>query len=184
MEDRHDIAALHSAFLTRELRPSEHLDQRLEAVEARNPEINAIVTLTEDLAREAAASSDERYAAGAPLGPLDGMTVGVKDIIQTSGVPTTFGSPLFKENVPVEDALCVQRLKAAGCMMVGKTNTSEFAAGANTVNELFGATRNPFDPALTSGGSTGGGACAKRKVKGSDLDDMMLKGLKKKHGIS
>lgn len=153
-----DIAALHAAFKAGETTPSTHLADCLERIEARNPQLNAVVTLTADLAKAAASESDARYAAGTPLGPLDGVTLGVKDIIDTAGVRTTFGSPLFAENVPEADALSVERLKAAGCVMVGKTNTPEFAAGAHTFNDVFGVSRNPWNPALSPGGSTGGGA--------------------------
>ena len=153
-----DIAALHRAFLSGKARPSAHLEARLARIADINPRLNAIVTLTDEPARQAAAASDARYRAGAPLGPLDGITVGIKDITETEGVRTTYGSPLFADNVPEEDALSVARMKAAGAVMVGKTNTSEFAAGAHTVNDVFGVTRNPWNLALSPGGSTGGGA--------------------------
>ncbi|MEO1250103.1 MAG: amidase, partial [Pseudomonadota bacterium] len=157
-ERRAGIAALHSAFLSGERRPSDHLAVCLDRIAQRNPEINAIVALCEDRARREADASDARFAAGQPLGPLDGITVGIKDTFDVLGLPTTFGSPLFKDNLPDRDCLSVERLSHAGAVIVGKTNTSEFAAGAHTTNDLFGPTRNPWNTDLSPGGSTGGGA--------------------------
>ena len=111
---------------------------------------------------------------GAKLGPLHGVPVSIKDLTVTKGIRTTFGSKIYEHNVPEADALVVERLKAAGAIVIGKTNTPEFGAGANTFNAVFGATRNPWNPALTSGGSTGGGAVALATglgplAQGSDL---------------
>ncbi len=158
MERRPGIAALHAAFLRGDLRPSDHLASRLRRIEQRNPDINAVVALCEDRARREANASDVRFATGRPLGPLDGITVGIKDTFDVEGVPTTFGSPLFKDNLPERDCLSVRRLVDAGAVIIGKTNTSEFAAGAHTTNDLFGPTRNPRNRELSPGGSTGGGA--------------------------
>src|ERR1700737_2357306 len=97
---------------------------------------------------------------GDQIRPLHGLPIGVKDITRTAGIRTTFGSPLFKDFVPEEDAEVVRHLKAAGAIVVAKTNTPEFAAGANTVNAVFGATRNPWNPALSPAGSSGGSAVA------------------------
>ena len=97
---------------------------------------------------------------GENLGSLHGLPIGIKDVTVTAGIRTTFGSPLFKDNVPSEDAEVVRRLKAAGAIVLAKTNTPEFATGANTVNELFGATRNPWNPELSPAGSSGGSAVA------------------------
>src|SRR5207245_136747 len=94
------------------------------------------------------------------LGPLHGVPGSIKDLTPTKGIRTTWGSKIFEHHVPDEDALVVARLKAAGAIVLGKTNTPEFGAGANTFNEVFGVTRNPWNPALTPGGSTGGGAVA------------------------
>ena len=97
---------------------------------------------------------------GDKLGALHGLPVVIKDITPTAGIRTTYGSPLFKDNVPTEDAEVVRRLKAAGAIVLGKTNTPEFAAGANTFNDVFGVTRNPWNPALSPAGSSGGSAVA------------------------
>jgi len=94
------------------------------------------------------------------VGALHGLPIGVKDVTPTGGIRTTFGSPLFKDFVPTEDAEAVRRLKAAGAIVLAKTNTPEFACGANTVNPVFGATRNPWNPALSPAGSSGGSAVA------------------------
>ncbi len=134
------------------------LEQALLRVERLNPELNAIVTPNPRSFDEARAV-DARVAAGEAL-PLAGVPVGIKDVTPVAGVRTTYGSPLYKTNIPKEDALVVQRLRAAGAVIVGKTNTPEFAAGGNTWNDVFGRTRNPWDPAKSAGGSTGGGAVA------------------------
>jgi amidase len=156
------IALLPAAELARlvrarELSPVEVLDACLERVEALNPAINAVVTLDHG-ARDAAVALERRIAAGEEVGPLAGVPVGIKDVTQVGGVRTTFGSPLFADHVPEHDALVVRRLRAAGALILGKTNTPEFAAGGNTFNEVFGRTRNPWNPERSAGGSTGGGA--------------------------
>jgi len=122
-----------------------------------DPVLNAVVAL--DLgARRAADASDERRKAGRPLGPLDGLPVTVKDNLLTDGCPATWGSPLFRDYWPKHDEAPVARLRAAGAILIGKTNTPEFALRGYTDNPLFGATRNPWNPALTPGGSSGGAA--------------------------
>lgn len=131
----------------------------LAAVNARNGEINAIVTLNPHALDEARVI-DARVAAGLAVGPLAGVPVGIKDITPVRGLRTTYGSSIYADHVPGEDAVIVERLRAAGAIVLGKTNTPEFAAGANTWNTVFGRTRNPWNPALTAGGSTGGGAAA------------------------
>jgi amidase len=142
-----------------ELSPVDVLDACLAQVERYNGSINAVVTL-DDTAREQAIALERRLAAGEDPGPLCGLPVGIKDITPVAGVRTTFGSPLYADHVPSEDALVVRRLRAAGAVILGKTNTPEFAAGGHTFNEVFGPTRNPWNPDLSSGGSTGGGAAA------------------------
>jgi len=131
----------------------------LAAVDARNGELNAIVTLNPRALDEARAI-DARLAAGDAVGALAGVPVGIKDITPVAGLRTTYGSPIYADHVPEADAVVVERLRRAGAIVMGKTNTPEFAAGANTWNTVFGPTRNPRNPALTSGGSTGGGAAA------------------------
>ena len=136
------------------------LDAHLAAIARINPKFNAIVTLVEDQARAAARGAKRRIRRGEPIGPLHGLPVGIKDVTLTAGIRTTFGSPLYKDNVPDEDAEVVRRLKAAGAIVLAKTNTPEFATGANTVNAVFGATRNPWNPELSPAGSSGGSAVA------------------------
>lgn len=143
----------------RELSPVEVIEAALERVNTLNPRLNAIVTLN-DHALEDARALERRLAAGESVGPLAGVPVGIKDVTQVAGLRTTFGSPLYRDYIPSEDALVVQRLRAAGAIILGKTNTPEFAAGGNTWNDVFGRTRNPWNPARSAGGSTGGGAAA------------------------
>ncbi len=132
----------------------------LARIERVNPSINAIVTLVAERAMADAAKADEHQARGATLGPLHGLPVAHKDLVPTAGIRTTYGSLAFKDNVPAKDALIVTRLRAAGAITLGKTNTPEFGAGSHTFNRVFGATHNPFNLAKTVGGSSGGAASA------------------------
>jgi len=141
----------------RELSPVEVLDACMAQVEAHNPRLNAVVTLNHN-AREEARALEARIARGEDVGALAGVPVGIKDVTEVAGVRTTYGSPLFADHVPAEDAEVVRRLRAAGAVILGKTNTPEFAAGGNTFNPVFGLTRNPWNPERSAGGSTGGGA--------------------------
>ena len=145
---------------TKALSPVEILKSHLDAIARANPAINAICTLAAEQATEAARAAEDAVMRGHVLGPLHGVPIGIKDVTPTAGIRTTYGSPLYAEHVPEEDAEVVTRVKTAGAIVVGKTNTPEFATGANTVNKVFGATRNPWDLRLTAGGSTGGGAAA------------------------
>ena len=97
---------------------------------------------------------------GEPTGPLHGLPIAVKDLEDTAGMRTTYGSPLFRDHVPAADTLLVTRLRSAGAIIIGKTNTPEFGAGSQTFNAVFGATRNPYDRSRTPGGSSGGAAAA------------------------
>jgi amidase len=144
----------------RSVSPVEVLDAHLATIEQINPKLNAIVTVAAEQAREAARTAESAVMRNEPLGPLHGIPVAIKDITATAGIRTTYGSPLYKENVPAEDAEVVRRLKAAGAIVIGKTNTPEFACGAFTRNALFGATCNPWNPALSPAGSSGGSAVA------------------------
>ncbi len=144
----------------RQLSAVELLDSHLDTVARRNPALNAIVTFTPDLARAQAQQADRAAAAGEFLGPLHGLPVAHKDLQETRGIRTTFGSPLFASYVPDFDTEIVRRMKAAGAVTLGKTNTPEFGAGSQTFNPVFGKTRNPFDPSKTCGGSSGGAAVA------------------------
>jgi len=145
---------------TRAVSPLEVLDAYLAVIAALNPKLNAIVTLVAEQARDAARQAEAAVIKGEALGPLHGLPIGVKDITPTAGIRTTFASPLFKDYVPSEDAEVIRRLKAAGAIVLAKTNTPEFACGANTDNALFGPTRNPWNPALSPAGSSGGSAAA------------------------
>lgn len=143
--------------LAGEVSPVEVIETALARVAERNPELNAIVTLNER-ALDDARVLEQRLAKGESVGPLAGIPVGIKDVTQVAGLRTTFGSPLYRDHVPAEDALIVERLRSAGAIILGKTNTPEFAAGGNTWNDVFGRTRNPWNPRKSAGGSTGGGA--------------------------
>ncbi|HWK89714.1 MAG TPA: amidase family protein, partial [Longimicrobium sp.] len=143
----------------REVSPVQVLEACLARVEALNPTLNAVVTPNPQ-ARADAEELERRIAAGLDVGPLAGLPVGIKDVTEVGGLRTTYGSPLFADNVPDEDALVVKRFRQAGAVILGKTNTPEFAAGGNTFNDVFGRTRNPWNPECSAGGSTGGGAAA------------------------
>ena len=136
----------------------EVLDAHLKQIERVNSKVNAIVTLVPEMAREAARKADEAVAKGVALGPLHGLPIAHKDLQETKGIRTTFGSPMFKDNVPVIDSLTVERLKRAGAITIGKTNTPEWGAGSQTFNRVFGATKNPYGLTKTCGGSSGGAA--------------------------
>jgi amidase len=144
------------AFSAREL-----MEACLARIAAVNPRLNAIVTLVEpERALAAADAADRRRARGEPLGVLHGLPWAVKDLQETAGLRTTYGSPRFADHVPEADSLLVARLKRAGALVIGKTNTPEHGAGSQTFNRVFGVTRNPYDPARTPGGSSGGAAAA------------------------
>ncbi len=136
------------------------LEQHLRRIEAGNPAINAVVTLAADSAREAADAIDRARAEGRPTGPLAGVPITVKDTFATAGLRTTAGSPRLARHVPARDATAVARLRAAGAVIVGKTNTPPFATGAETVNGVFGRTVNPWNRERTTGGSSGGSAAS------------------------
>ncbi|NCW44459.1 MAG: amidase [Gemmatimonadaceae bacterium] len=138
----------------------EVLEAHLARIGHVNPQVNAIVTLVPEMARTWAREADEKQARGEPLGVLHGLPVAHKDLVDTAGIRTTRGSKLYENNVPTTDALIVKRMRAAGAITLGKTNTPEFGAGSNTFNAVFGATRNGFNRDKTVGGSSGGAACA------------------------
>jgi amidase len=140
-----------------ELSSRDALETHLARIVSLDAEMAAFVTVDAEGARRAANDCD---AAPAPIGPLHGVPIGIKDLIDTGGLTTTYGSALFRDHVPAEDDLVVTRLRRAGAIILGKTNTPEFGFGAVCTNRLRGPTRNPFDPALTSGGSSGGSAVA------------------------
>ncbi len=159
-----ELAALPAAEIRRRVAAREVSPVAVaEAVSARidrlDPVLNAIVTRSPRFLEDARAL-ERALAAGAEPGPLCGVPVGIKDVTPVAGLRHTYGSPLYADHVATVDALVVQRLRAAGALIVGKTNTPEFAAGGHTFNEVFGPTRNPWDLRLSPGGSTGGGAAA------------------------
>jgi len=144
----------------KEMSAREVMQAHLERIAEVNPRVNAIVTLVADRAMAEARDADEKLARGDAVGPLHGLPVAHKDLQPTKGIRTTFGSPIFEHFVPDQDALIVERLRAAGAITVGKTNTPEFGAGSQTFNPVFGATLNPHDRTKTCGGSSGGAAVA------------------------
>lgn len=145
---------------SRAISPRELLEACFERIDAVNPAVNAIVSMDRAAARAQAAAAEQAVLRGDELGLLHGLPLGIKDLADTAGLRTTYGSPLFAEHVPQQDERVVAAVRAAGAIIVAKTNTPEFGAGANTRNPVFGATGNPFDPDLTCGGSSGGSAVA------------------------
>jgi amidase len=156
------MSAIEMARLIRakKLSARETLAAHLRQIERVNSKVNAIVTLTPEMAAADAANADEKQARKETLGPLHGLPVAHKDLLETRGIRTTFGSPLYKDYVPAEDDLVVERIRRAGAITIGKTNTPEFGAGSQTFNQVFGATYNPYDLTKTCGGSSGGAAVA------------------------
>jgi len=156
-----DATDLARAIRMRQVSAREVMQASLAQIDRINPKVNAICTRVDpDLLLKAAREADARLTKGAAVGPLHGFPHAVKDLVPTAGIRTTYGSPIYKDNVPAEDALIVQRLKAAGAIIIGKTNTPEFGAGSQTFNAVFGATKNPYDLTKTCGGSSGGAAVA------------------------
>jgi amidase len=150
---------LRRLIATREVSVTEVVHASLERIDRLNGTINAIITLN-PRAMDDAHELDRRIAQGEDPGLLCGLTVGIKDVTPVASLRTTFGSPLYADYVPNEDAVVVRRLRDAGAIILGKTNCPEFAAGGNTFNEVFGRTRNPWNTSKSAGGSTGGGAAA------------------------
>ena len=144
----------------RRLGAEELMSRFLARIEAVNPAVNAIVTLHPEAALDGARAADAALARGEAPGPLHGLPVAVKDLTETRGIRTTYGSPIYRDFVPDADALYVERMRAAGAIVIGKTNTPEFGAGSQTFNPVFGATRNPYATGRTCGGSSGGAAVA------------------------
>ncbi|NOT56323.1 MAG: amidase [Deltaproteobacteria bacterium] len=138
----------------------EVMEAHLAQIERVNPKVNAIVTLLPERALEHARQADEALARGEAVGPLHGLPIAHKDLVLTKGIRTTFGSPIFRDFVPEQDEIIVERLRGAGAITIGKTNTPEFGAGSQTFNPVFGETLNPYDLSKTCGGSSGGAAVA------------------------
>ncbi len=144
----------------RSLSARELLDAHLERIEQLNPDYNAVVALNPDVAAGRAKAVDDARAADEPVGPLAGLVTAHKDLTETADFVTTHGSPLLASWYPAKDSQLVQRITAAGAVAVGKTNVPEFGAGSHTINPVYGPTRNPWNPALSAGGSSGGAAVA------------------------
>ena len=145
---------------TKEISPVELLEASIGRIEALNPAVNAITATDFTGARKLALLAERDARKGERLGPLHGLPTGIKDLHETAGLLTTYGSPLYRSFIPAQDAAMVARVRAAGAIIVAKTNVPEFGAGANTRNVVWGATGNPFDPRLNAGGSSGGSAVA------------------------
>ena len=164
------MSALEICFMTatelsrriraKDLSAREVMEAFLTQIERVNPKVNAIVTLLPEQGFEQADAADNALTRGEATAALHGLPIAHKDLFETRGIRTTFGSPIYKDFVPAEDALIVERLKKAGAITIGKTNTPEFGAGAQTYNEVFGETLNPYDTSRTCGGSSGGAAVA------------------------
>ncbi|MBA7661991.1 Acylamidase [subsurface metagenome] len=148
------------AIKNQELTSLEITETIIERIEKINPIINAYCTLTFDLAREMAKKADEAVKKGEKLSPLHGIPTSIKDLNLTRGIRTTFGSKIYEDYIPDEDGLCVARLKKAGIVILGKTNTPEFGYAGVTDNKIFGPTKNPWNLKRTPGGSSGGAAAA------------------------
>src|SRR6266481_7066417 len=136
------MSAVEMARLIRakKLSAREALAAHLKQIERVNPKVNAIITIVAEMASESAAKADEMQARKEKLGPLHGLPVAHKDLLETRGIRTTYGSPLLKDNIPAENDLLVERLRRAGAITIGKTNTPEFGSGSQTFNTVFGAT--------------------------------------------
>jgi aspartyl-tRNA(Asn)/glutamyl-tRNA(Gln) amidotransferase subunit A len=155
-----DATALSALLDAREITPLRLLEQTLARLDAFEPVLNAFTHVDRDGALAAARSATDRQAAGKRLGLLDGVPVSVKDNIFVAGLPARWGSLLFRDFVPDRDDVCVERLRAAGAVIVGKTTTPELAMLGRTDSRLSGITRSPWDPALTPGGSSGGASAS------------------------
>ncbi len=155
-----DLSAIELAARIRrkDLSSRDVMTAHLARIQRINPKVNAIVTLVAERAMADAARADELAAHGGPLGVLHGLPVAHKDLVDTAGIRTTRGSLFYRDLVPTQDALIVKRIRAAGAITCGKTNTPELGAGSQTFNSVFGATRNPYDLTKTCGGSSGGAA--------------------------
>lgn len=157
-----DLSAVAARALigAKKLSARELLESCIRRIDAVDPAVNAMVARDDERARKAAEAADEATARGEALGALHGLPLGVKDLETVAGLRTTYGSPLFADFVPTEDQLIVAKTRAAGAIVVGKTNTPEWGAGANTRNAVYGATGNPFDPSKCAAGSSGGSGVA------------------------
>jgi amidase len=157
-----DLTAIEARRLMsrRKLSPVELAESCIARVEAVNPAVNAVIAHDFGRMRDEARAAEATLMAGEALGPLHGLPIGIKDMNDVGGLPTTFGSEIFRDNRPAKDDRMVAALRAAGAIILGKTNNPEWSAGANTRNSIYGATGNPHDPAKSCAGSSGGSAVA------------------------
>jgi amidase len=165
MSHSNELLALSSVELrrrigTKDISPVELMEASIARIEALNPAVNAIAATDFGRARARAVRAETDARKGERLGPLHGLPTGIKDLHETAGLLTTYGSPLYRGFVPEHDAAMVALVRKAGAIIVAKTNVPEFGAGANTRNLVWGATGNPFDPRLNAGGSSGGSTVA------------------------
>ena len=144
----------------KEISPVELLESCINRIESLNEILNAFVTKSYDRARKEALKAEKDILKSTEIGPLHGLPVGLKDLEASEGILTTYGSKLYEKNIPSTDQMMVKNIRKNGAIVLGKTNTPEFGAGANTRNLVFGATGNPFNPELTCAGSSGGSAVA------------------------
>ncbi|WP_331767458.1 amidase [Embleya sp. NBC_00896] len=156
------LTAVELAGLIRrkDLSSREATQAHLDRIERLDAEVNAVVTVVPESALAAADRADRALVRSGPLGPLHGVPVVHKDLFDTAGIRTTYGSTIYADHVPTTDAIIVERMARAGAVTLGKSNTPEFGTGSHTVNRIFGATRNPYDLTLSAGGSSGGSAAA------------------------
>ena len=152
--------ALAGLVRRRELSPVELMEATLARIETLNPALNAFIQLDPERGLAEARAQADRIAAGEDLGPLGGLPFGVKELENAQGFRSTGGSRVYRDRWAQRDDVHVERLRAAGAILIGKTNSPEFGYTAFTSNELFGTTRNPWNPARTSGGSSGGASAA------------------------
>ncbi len=155
-----DAVELRRLIGAKQISPVELLDSCLARIARVNPKLNAVTAMCVERARSEARAAEAKVRRGDTLGLLEGLPLGVKDLNETEGLRTTWGSPIHRDHVPARDERMVAACRAAGAIVVGKTNVPEFGAGANTNNPVYGPTRNPFDPARICGGSSGGSAVA------------------------
>ena len=154
------VRALGDAYRSGATKPSIATREYLRRIEALNSRLNCFITVLSDGAQASAAESDRRFKEGAPLGPLDGVPIAIKDLVYIEGVRCTAGSKVLENNVAAYDAPVISRLKSAGAVLLGTTNLHEFAAGVTSINPHFGPVRNPWDQSRVPGGSSGGSAAA------------------------
>ena len=155
-----DAVSLASAIRAKQLSPVEVVTAAIRWMDELEPILHAFCTPTQDLALETAKRIEADLMAGKPLGPLAGVPIGIKDLFCTAGIRTTCGSIAYQDFIPDEDDDVVERLKAAGAVILGKTNVPELGYSAASHNPIFETTRNPWNPALTSGGSSAGSGAA------------------------